>query len=150
MLEQTARNELQEKQETGIGKIIRTFDLDVPGYVFWPVIFGVGGNLRASGAPRLLSVRSCRRCLTIGQTMRGTAQLGLLPCAAILRQRWHRICQFRHCHSAMRPGKRVVLLGARSDGSEFLLAQWPVVRVYSSIADRRSAFGAEPENIRSF
>jgi hypothetical protein len=43
MLEQTARKQLQEKQETGIGKIIRTFDPDVPGYVFWPVIFGVGG-----------------------------------------------------------------------------------------------------------
>ena len=43
MLEQTAREAFQESQETGIGKIISTFDPDVPGYVFWPIIFGVGG-----------------------------------------------------------------------------------------------------------
>jgi hypothetical protein len=42
MLEKTARAELQEKQETGFGRFIRTFDPDVPGYVFWPIIFGVG------------------------------------------------------------------------------------------------------------
>ena len=41
MLEQTAREEFQENQETGIGKVISTFDPDVPGYVFWPIIFGV-------------------------------------------------------------------------------------------------------------
>jgi len=42
MLEKTARAEFQEKQETGFGRLIRTFDPDVPGYVFWPIIFGVG------------------------------------------------------------------------------------------------------------
>ena len=28
-------------QETGIGRIIRTFDPDVPGYVFWLVMLGL-------------------------------------------------------------------------------------------------------------
>jgi hypothetical protein len=42
MLDQTARAEFQEKKETGFGGFIRTFDPDVPGYVFWPIIFGVG------------------------------------------------------------------------------------------------------------
>jgi hypothetical protein len=34
MLERTAHEAFQESQETGIGRIIRTFDPDVPGYVF--------------------------------------------------------------------------------------------------------------------
>ena len=42
MLEQTSRAGFQEKQKTGFGMLIRTFDPDVPGYVFWPAIFGVG------------------------------------------------------------------------------------------------------------
>jgi hypothetical protein len=41
MLEQTARAAFQENQETGIRSLIRTFDPDVPGYVFWPAIFGL-------------------------------------------------------------------------------------------------------------
>ena len=53
MLEKTVREAFQEGQEKGFGRLIRTFDPDVPGYVFWPIIFG---DLRASGAPwRLLS-----------------------------------------------------------------------------------------------
>jgi hypothetical protein len=39
MLEQTAGEAFQESHETGF---IRTFDPEVPGYVFWPIIFGVG------------------------------------------------------------------------------------------------------------
>ena len=45
MLERTARDALdalQENQETGIIRIIRTWNPEVPGYVFWPIIFGVG------------------------------------------------------------------------------------------------------------
>ena len=38
MLEQTARAAFQENQETGIRSLIRTFDPDVPGYVFWLVM----------------------------------------------------------------------------------------------------------------
>ena len=30
-------------QETGIRRIIRTFDPDVPGYVFWLVMLGLIG-----------------------------------------------------------------------------------------------------------
>ena len=41
MLEQTAREAFQENQETGFGRVIRTVDPEVPGYVFWPIIFGV-------------------------------------------------------------------------------------------------------------
>ena len=41
MLEQTARDALQENQETGIRRIIRTFDPDIPGYVFWLVMLGL-------------------------------------------------------------------------------------------------------------
>ena len=40
MLERTARDALQENQETGIIRIIRTWNPEVPGYVFWPIIFG--------------------------------------------------------------------------------------------------------------
>ena len=32
----------QQKDNTGIKRIIRTSDREVPGYVFWPIIFGVG------------------------------------------------------------------------------------------------------------
>ena len=42
MLEQTAREAFQENQETGFGRVIRTVDPEVPGYVFWPIIFGAG------------------------------------------------------------------------------------------------------------
>jgi hypothetical protein len=31
----------QENQETGL-RVIRTVDPEVPGYVFWPIIFGMG------------------------------------------------------------------------------------------------------------
>ena len=41
MLELTARDALQENQETGIRRIIRTFDPDIPGYVFWLVMLGL-------------------------------------------------------------------------------------------------------------
>jgi hypothetical protein len=41
MLEQTARDALRENQETGIRRIIRTFDPDIPGYVFWLVMLGL-------------------------------------------------------------------------------------------------------------
>jgi hypothetical protein len=40
MLEQTARD--QKNQETRFGRVIRTVDPEVPSYVFWPIIFGVG------------------------------------------------------------------------------------------------------------
>ena len=42
MLKRTPPEALQEAQERGIRRFIRTFDPDVPGYVFWPIIFGVG------------------------------------------------------------------------------------------------------------
>ena len=42
MQEQTVPEAFQETQETGVGRVIRTFDPDVPGYVSWPIIFGVG------------------------------------------------------------------------------------------------------------
>ena len=45
MLKRTPPEALQEDQETGFRRIIRTFDPDVPGYVFWPIIFGVGAIL---------------------------------------------------------------------------------------------------------
>ena len=32
---------LQANQETGFRRLIQTFDPEVPGYVFWPIIFGV-------------------------------------------------------------------------------------------------------------
>jgi hypothetical protein len=57
MLKRTPPEALQEDQESSFRRLIRTFDPDVPGYVFWPIIFGVGGDLRASGAPRLLAAR---------------------------------------------------------------------------------------------
>ena len=41
MLERTARDALQGNQETGIRRIIRTFDPDVPGYVFWVVMLAL-------------------------------------------------------------------------------------------------------------
>jgi hypothetical protein len=40
MLKRTPPEALQESQESSL--LIRTFDPDVPGYVFWPIIFGVG------------------------------------------------------------------------------------------------------------
>ena len=42
MLKRTPPEALQEAQESGFRRFIRTFDPDVPGYVFWPIIFGVG------------------------------------------------------------------------------------------------------------
>ena len=42
MLKRTPPEALQEDQESSFRKFIRTFDPDVPGYVFWPIIFGVG------------------------------------------------------------------------------------------------------------
>ena len=42
MLQRTPRDALQENRETGIIRIIRTWNPEVPGYVFWPIIFGVG------------------------------------------------------------------------------------------------------------
>ena len=41
MLKRTPPEVLQE-QETGFRRVMRTFDPEVPGYVFWPIIFGVG------------------------------------------------------------------------------------------------------------
>ena len=32
---------LQANQETSFRRLIRTFDPEVPGYFFWPIIFGV-------------------------------------------------------------------------------------------------------------
>jgi hypothetical protein len=32
----------KKKKRRAFGGFIRTFDPDVPGYVFWPIIFGVG------------------------------------------------------------------------------------------------------------
>ena len=42
MLKRTPPEAFQEGQETSFRRLIRTFDPDVPGYVFWPIIFGVG------------------------------------------------------------------------------------------------------------
>ena len=42
MLKRTPPEALQEDQENSFRRLIRTFDPDVPGYVFWPIIFGVG------------------------------------------------------------------------------------------------------------
>ena len=36
----------QENKETGFRRIIRTFDPEVPGYFFWPIIFGVAAILQ--------------------------------------------------------------------------------------------------------
>ena len=41
MLQRTPRDALQENQETGFRRIIRTFDPEVPGYFFWPINFRV-------------------------------------------------------------------------------------------------------------
>ena len=42
MLKRTPPEVLQEQeQETGFRRVMRTFDPEVPGYVFWPIIFGV-------------------------------------------------------------------------------------------------------------
>jgi hypothetical protein len=30
-----------QEQESGFRRLIRTFNPEVPGYVFWPIIFGV-------------------------------------------------------------------------------------------------------------
>ena len=47
MLQRTPREALQDSQnETGGRSIIRTFDPEVPGYVFWPVIFGMAAALQ--------------------------------------------------------------------------------------------------------
>ena len=44
MLKRTPPEALQEsqEQESSFRRLIRTFDPEVPGYVFWPIIFGVG------------------------------------------------------------------------------------------------------------
>ena len=42
MLKRTPPEALQEDQENSFRRLIRTFDPEVPGYVFWPIIFGVG------------------------------------------------------------------------------------------------------------
>jgi hypothetical protein len=36
----------QAHQEDGLRRIIRTFDPEVPGYVFWPIIFGMTAALQ--------------------------------------------------------------------------------------------------------
>ena len=41
MLKRTPPEALQEAR-AGFRRLIRTFDPEVPGYVFWPIIFGVG------------------------------------------------------------------------------------------------------------
>ena len=41
MLKRTPPEVLQE-QEAGFRRVMRTFDPEVPGYVFWPIMFGVG------------------------------------------------------------------------------------------------------------
>ena len=43
MLKRTPLETLQEdqEQESGFRRLIRTFDPEVPSYVFWPIIFGV-------------------------------------------------------------------------------------------------------------
>jgi hypothetical protein len=49
MLQKTPQQELQRTeahQEKGLRRIIRTFDPDVPGYVFWPVMFGMAAILQ--------------------------------------------------------------------------------------------------------
>jgi hypothetical protein len=40
MLQRTQPQAHQENQETAVRRIIRTFNPEVPGYVFWPIIFG--------------------------------------------------------------------------------------------------------------
>ena len=42
MLKRTPPEALQESQETSFRRLIGTIDPEVPGYVFWPIIFGVG------------------------------------------------------------------------------------------------------------
>ena len=46
MLQRTQGQAYQESQETGVGRIIRTFDPEVPGYVFWPIMFGTAAILQ--------------------------------------------------------------------------------------------------------
>ena len=46
MLQRTPPQAHQENQETGVRRIIRTFDPEVPGYVFWPIIFGTAAILQ--------------------------------------------------------------------------------------------------------
>ena len=47
MLQRTPRQALQENQEdTGVRNLIRTFDPEIPGYVFWPIIFGMAAALQ--------------------------------------------------------------------------------------------------------
>ena len=46
MLQRTQGQAYQENQETGVGRIIRTFDPEVPGYVFWPIMFGTAAILQ--------------------------------------------------------------------------------------------------------
>ena len=67
MLKRTARGTQEQEQEAGFRRVMRTFDPEVPGYVFWPIIFGVSVifqiwcSAASSGArrlsPRLLSPR---------------------------------------------------------------------------------------------
>ena len=46
MLQRTQGQAYQENQETGVGRIIRTFDPEVPGYVFWLIMFGTAAILQ--------------------------------------------------------------------------------------------------------
>ena len=36
----------QAHRENGFKRIIRTLDPEVPGYVFWPIIFGISAGLQ--------------------------------------------------------------------------------------------------------
>jgi hypothetical protein len=45
MLQRTPPQAHLENQETGVRRIIRTFDPEVPGYIFWPIC---SGRLRSS------------------------------------------------------------------------------------------------------
>jgi len=49
MLQRTQGQAHQENQETGVRRIIRTFNPEVPGYVFWPIIFGTAAILAVLG-----------------------------------------------------------------------------------------------------
>ena len=69
MLKRTPPEALQEdqEQESGFRRLIRTFDPEVPGYVFWPVLFGVGvifqqAVLRGFGVALEHRRPHCREC----------------------------------------------------------------------------------------
>ena len=40
------RTPQQAHQEKGLRKVIRTVNPEVPGYVFWPVMFGMAATLQ--------------------------------------------------------------------------------------------------------